>query len=278
MDDRVQPAGSRPTDAKPATAARIYDYYLGGIHNFPADQEAARQVIAHYPFIPGAARANRAFLQRAVHFLASAGIRQFLDIGSGIPTGGNVHEIAQQAAAESRVVYVDIDPVAVSESLDLLEGNALATAIHGDLRRPQAILTHRAVARTAGPQPTGRSAARCRAALRTGRCRGVRCCRHVVRGARAGQLRRCLAHGCRNVLDIHRRNPPAEDVYRQRTATPGTVRTRPEVQRLFAGLELVDPGVTWAQLWRPDTPASADAVPAEQGGIWAGVGVKRTTA
>ncbi len=278
MDDRVQPAGSQPTDAKPATAARIYDYYLGGIHNFPADQEAARQVIAHYPFIPAAARANRAFLQRAVHFLASAGIRQFLDIGSGIPTGGNVHEIAQQAAAESRVVYVDIDPVAVSESLDLLEGNALATAIHGDLRRPQAILTHRAVGELLDlSRPVGLLLAAVLHfvpddAVAYGAVATL--CEALAPGSYA-----VVSHTAAETFSTFtERNPPAEDVYRQRTATPGTVRTRPEVQRLFAGLELVDPGVTWAQLWRPDTPASADAVPAEQGGIWAGVGVKRTTA
>src|SRR5262245_43037431 len=105
---------------KPATAARIYDYFLGGIHNFPADQEAAKQVISMFPFIPQGARANRVFLRRAVRYLTDAGIRQFLDIGSGIPTAGNVHEIAQEAAPDARVVYVDLDPVAVSESLEIL--------------------------------------------------------------------------------------------------------------------------------------------------------------
>ena len=82
------------------------------------------------------ARANRAFLQRAVRYLADAGVRQFLDIGSGIPTVGNVHEVAQRMAPDSRVVYVDIDPVAVAESLEILDGNPLATAIRGDLRVP----------------------------------------------------------------------------------------------------------------------------------------------
>src|SRR6266536_4281960 len=141
---------------KPATAARIYDYYLGGVHNFPADREAARQVIAMYPFIPAAARANRAFLGRAVRFLADAGIRQFLDIGSGIPTGGNVHEIAQGIAPDARVVYVDIDPVAVAESLEILEGNERATAIRANLCSPQVILGHPDVRRLLDlKQPVG---------------------------------------------------------------------------------------------------------------------------
>src|SRR3954471_14125179 len=90
----------RRSSRKPATAARIYDYYLGGVHNFPADREAARQVTAVYPFVPAAARANRAFLGRAVRELVAAGVRQFLDVGSGIPTVGNVHEVAQGVEAE----------------------------------------------------------------------------------------------------------------------------------------------------------------------------------
>ena|SRR5205823_6600228 len=119
---------------KPATAARMYDYFLGGVHNFPADQDAARKLIALFPHIPAGARANRAFLRRAVRHLATAGVRQFLDIGSGIPTEGNVHEVAQSVARDARVVYIDIDPVAVAESMELLEGNRYATAVRGDLR------------------------------------------------------------------------------------------------------------------------------------------------
>ncbi|HEY2792973.1 MAG TPA: SAM-dependent methyltransferase, partial [Micromonosporaceae bacterium] len=126
---------------KAATAARIYDYFIGGTHNFPADRAAAQEAIRRAPTIPAISRANRAFLRRAVRFAAEAGIRQFLDIGSGIPTEGNVHEIAQSIAADSRVVYVDIDPVAVAESLAILEGNDRATAIRGDLRDAAAILS-----------------------------------------------------------------------------------------------------------------------------------------
>src|SRR5688572_15286219 len=132
---------------KPATAARIYDYYLGGVHNFSADRAAAQQVTSVFPFIPTAARANRAFLGRAVRVLVAAGVRQFLDIGSGIPTVGNVHEIAQAVAPDARVAYVDIDPVAVSEGQELLAGNDRAVALLGDLRDPQAVLAHPGVRR-----------------------------------------------------------------------------------------------------------------------------------
>jgi hypothetical protein len=109
-------------DTQRANTARVYDYWLGGSHNFLADQDAGRAIAAVEPSMRAIARANRAFLGRAVRFLAAAGIRQFLDLGSGIPTQGNVHEIAQQADPAARVAYVDIDPVAVAHSKALLEG------------------------------------------------------------------------------------------------------------------------------------------------------------
>ena len=128
-------------DTGKANIARVYDYWLGGSHNFRADQDAARTLIAVEPNIRAIARANRAFLGRAVRYLAGeAGIRQFLDIGSGIPTAQNVHQVAQQAAPGSRVVYVDNDEVAVAHSRLLLEDNPDATVIQADLREPAKIL------------------------------------------------------------------------------------------------------------------------------------------
>src|SRR5262245_20349346 len=97
---------------------------------------------ALFPLAPALARNNRAFLRRAVRHVAGAGVRQFLHIGSGIPTEGNVHEVAEATIDDTRVVYVDLDPVAVSESLDILDGNPRATAVHGDVRDPQAILNN----------------------------------------------------------------------------------------------------------------------------------------
>ena len=127
--------------ARPATAARIYDYFLGGTHNFPADREAAETIIAMFPSTRTAAQVNRAFLRRTVRFVGKQGVIQFLDIGSGIPTEGNVHEIAQEAEPQARVVYVDIDPVAVAESQEMLEHNEFAVAIHGDACEPRSNAT-----------------------------------------------------------------------------------------------------------------------------------------
>ena len=110
-------------DVKRANSARVYDYLLGGSHNFLADQDLGRSLAATDPSVRAIARANRDFLGRAVRFLSQAGVGQFLDIGSGIPTQGNVHEVAQQGSPGSRVVYVDVDPVAIAHSKALLAGN-----------------------------------------------------------------------------------------------------------------------------------------------------------
>src|SRR6266498_1582061 len=125
-----------------AHPARMYDYYLGGKDNFPADREAADQALAASPAVRDMARQNRAFLQRVVRFLArDAGIRQFIDIGAGLPTQGNVHEIAQAITPDARVVYVDNDPIVVVHSDALLAGHN-TTAIKADLREPNVILEH----------------------------------------------------------------------------------------------------------------------------------------
>jgi hypothetical protein len=124
----------------------MYDYYLGGKDHFAADREAAEKVVAAFPSVRTATRENRAFLGRAVRYLAGeAGIRQFLDIGTGLPSASNVHEIAQSVAPSSRIVYVDNDPLVLAHARALLtSGPEGRTAyIHADLRQPEKILTHR---------------------------------------------------------------------------------------------------------------------------------------
>jgi S-adenosyl methyltransferase len=122
------------------SVARMYDYHLGGAHNFAADRAAAEAAAAAYPDLPLVMRVNRAFLRRAVTFLAQQGIDQFLDLGSGIPTVGNVHEVAERANPAARVVYVDVDPVAVAHSKMILRGNPRVTVIREDLRDLDRIL------------------------------------------------------------------------------------------------------------------------------------------
>jgi hypothetical protein len=271
--------GSDPVepDRKPATAARIYDYVLGGMHNFPADRAAATMAIEQFPLIPARARDNRALLRRMVRYLADAGVRQFLDIGSGMPTVGNVHEIAQGIAPQSRVAYVDIDPVAVAESLDILAGNPYATAIQADLRAPQAILDHPRVRKLLDfdqpialllfavlhfvPDDTeaGDALAQLMAALAPGSYLAVS--HTATEGFELGSTRS-------DSVNI------GKEIYRRQTATPITLRTREQVAKFFVGCgEVVDPGLVWTPQWRPDPgdPSEFDDDP-PRSGTWAGLG------
>ena len=127
------------------SVARVYDFYLGGSHNFEADRAFARDVLAVLPDMPRLAQENRAFLRRAVAHLCRSGVDQFLDLGSGIPTVGNVHSVARAVEPRSRVVYVDHDPVAVAHSRQMLTGDEFAVAVSGDLCAPADVLADREV-------------------------------------------------------------------------------------------------------------------------------------
>lgn len=261
-------AGVDGVDIDRPSAARVYDYLLGGNHNFAVDREFASKVVELLPDAPTQAQANRAFLHRAVRYLVDVGVRQFIDIGSGIPTLGNVHEIAQKAAPDARVAYVDIDPVAVAHSQSILAANDRATIIQEDLRHPQAIVAHPQVQALLDlSQPVGVLMV---AIL------------HAIPNADdpygiVAQLRDLLAPGSYLAIahgtDESRPNQIGElrTLSRQMT-TQLTPRSRPEVERFFDGFELVEPGLVWAPLWRPE----AGRVPAqpELSGNYAGVGRK----
>jgi hypothetical protein len=257
-------------DTKRANVARVYDYWLGGSHNFLADQDAARALLAIEPNMRAGARENRAFLGRAVRFLAANGISQFLDIGSGIPTEGNVHEIAQQAIPGAHVVYADIDEVAVAHSRAILTGDPRAGVIQADLREPQRILASDTVrglidfGRPAGlllnmvlhfigdAEDPWHIVATFRDALAPGS--------YLVLGAPTNESRPMLADA-------------TEKVYNRSVSTRAHVRSRAEILRFFDGFDLVDPGLVYIPEWRPDSP---DDVPEDPGKIWilAGVGRK----
>jgi hypothetical protein len=237
-------------DIERPSAARMYDYYLGGSHNFAADRAAAAAMLAVIPDVPVGAQANRAFLRRAVRHLTAAGMRQFLDIGSGIPTLGNVHEIAQQAAPDSRVVYVDIDPVAVAHSEHILAGNPNAAVIQEDLRRPKSILEHDDVRRLIDfSQPVALMLVAVMhfiseeddpASILT-----------TLREATVPGSYLVMSHGTAESRPHEAAGGTA--VY-QRTSSPLTLRDRQQLRTLFDGYELVDPGVVFVPLWHPDSP------------------------
>jgi hypothetical protein len=256
-------------DTSRPSAARMYDYYLGGAHNFGVDRELANKALALFPDGQLIAQANRSFLHRAVTFMLDQGVRQFLDIGSGIPTSGNVHEIAQQAEPGARVLYVDHDPVAVAHSELLLRGNSCAEALQADLRRPDEIL----------------GAPQLHSLLDLSRPVGVLMVAvlHFVSDEDRPEvlirrLRDMLAPG--SYLAISHgtgfgRTPMTDEVkeiYRA-TATPLTFRTHQEVRALFEGWDLVEPGVVWVSQWRPEWPDEVGDDPSDTV-IAAGVGRK----
>jgi hypothetical protein len=257
-------------DTRRANVARVYDYWLGGSHNFLADQDVARAIAAVEPNIRAMARANRAFLGRAVRFLAASGIRQFLDIGSGIPTERNVHEVAQEADPGARVVYADIDEVAIAYSKALLAGNQNAAAIEADTREPEKILTHHATARLIDfSQPVGLLLV---AVL------------HVIGDSDdpwriVSTLRDAVAPGSYLVLchATSEGRPAAttqavETLYKGSVPAQGRIRSRAEILRFFDGFDLVDPGLVYIPEWRPDAPSD---VPDDPSKLWALVGVGR---
>ena len=251
------------------SAARMYDYYLGGSHNFAIDRHAAEQAMALWPDLPLIMQANRAFLRRAVRFLVAQGITQFLDIGSGIPTVGNVHEVAQAADPGSRVVYVDIDPVAVAHSRAILAGNPGAAVVHGDARDPDRLLGQAEVQRLLDlDQPV--------AVLMVALLHFVPEDKDATRLVR--RLREAIAPGSYLALShASAEGRPAEsESHTQlyaRTSTPMMMRSRREIEQFFDGLQIVEPGVVYLPLWRPDSPDEVDEHPERFTGF-AGVGRK----
>jgi hypothetical protein len=247
----------------------MYDFYLGGSHNFEADRQAARTAMEFMPGLPKIMQANRAFMRRAVRFAVEEGITQFLDIGSGIPTFGNVHEVAQQAHPGAHVVYVDHDPVAVAHSQAVLRDNDDADVLAADLLRPQEILASPQVERLIDLK---RPVALLLVAIL-----------HFVEDAEdpygaVAELRGALAPGSLLVVTHasyegipleQERTKGAVGVYKN-IRNPLIMRSRDEIARFFEGYDMVEPGLVPMPKWRPDT-APEDEDPFAFSGF-AGVG------
>jgi hypothetical protein len=246
-------------DTSVAHPARRYDYWLGGRDNFAADRESGDAIAAAFPAIRTAVLENRRFLHRAVSFLAAtAGVRQFLDIGTGIPTSPNVHEIAQSAAAAARVVYVDNDPVVLAHAPALLTGSAEgATAyVDADLRQPDRILDDadlRATLDLSMPVALMLVATM-----------------HFIPDQDdpygiVGTLLDALPRGSYLVMSHATGDHLAPELVAEITAGrhgSGRLRTRAEFTRFFAGLELVEPGIVSVARWRAENepqPRPTDA-------------------
>jgi hypothetical protein len=270
VDGGAGRTGALPFDTTVAHQARVYNYLLGGKDNYAADREAAEKAARVYPDGAFTARANRAFLGRAVRYLTGeAGVRQFLDIGTGIPTKGNVHEVAQAVAPETRVLYADYDPIVLAHARALLTSHEAGATdyIEADLRDTGAILSHagqfldltRPVAVTlvailhAIPDADDPHAIVAR----------------IMDAVPPGSYL-TVTHMAWDILDDSTQqglNGINGGLFRQEL----TYRSREQVARFFEGTNLVEPGLVRAEQWRPDTPADNG----HKSFLWAGVGRKR---
>jgi SAM-dependent methyltransferase len=239
------------------SVSRMYDYYLGGSHNFEVDREAGKRAIEAWPGLPKIIQANRAFMRRAIRFAIGEGVTQFLDIGSGIPTFGNVHEVAQRADESARVVYVDNDPVAVAHSRAVLEGNERAGVVSADFRSPQDIVYSAEVDRLLDlDRPV--------ALLLVAMLHFVedkddpwKTVREISDSLAAGSLL-VVSHSSADEGPMRNVGSEVRDVYRH-TSSPLITRSRSEIKQFFDGFDLVEPGVVPLPRWRPeDMPETAD--------------------
>ncbi|MBC7267306.1 MAG: SAM-dependent methyltransferase [Streptomyces sp.] len=260
----------RDIDTSRPHSARMYDYYLGGKDHFEVDQKAAESVAAVFPGVFVCARETRAFMHRATRVLArDHGIRQWLDIGTGIPTEPNLHQVAQAVAPEARVVYADNDPLVLKYAERLMRSTpqGRTTYIEADINDPEALLNAPELAEVLDlDQPVALS---------------LNAVLHFVPDAQdpygiVNRLRAALPSG--SALALSHCTPDFDpetwrkvtDIY-QNAGTPGQVRSKAEVARFFEGLDLIDPGIVIGHRWRPDTePTASDA----EVSTWAAVGIK----
>ncbi|MFD5030785.1 SAM-dependent methyltransferase [Streptomyces sp. NPDC058220] len=250
----------------------MYDYYLGGTTNFPADREAAGRAMAAFPSILATARVNRRFMHRSVRFLAREGMDQFLDIGTGIPTSPNLHEVAQREVPHARVVYTDNDPIVLAHARALLHSDpAGRTAyVHADVTDPKALLDIEEIRGTLDfTRPIALS---------------LNALLHFVtddHGAHdiVEHLKDALPSGSTLAIAHVTTEFDPEGIARLTAAyraagTPGQARTREEIARFFTGWQLFDPGITASHQWRPDPGDGSESVTDKEAACYVGIARK----
>ncbi|WP_165984158.1 SAM-dependent methyltransferase [Streptomyces sp. YIM 98790] len=253
-------------DTSVPSPARTYDYLLGGVHNFPCDRQVAEQVLTVLP-VREMSRDNREYLHRVVRFLTEAGITQFLDLGSGLPSMGNVHEVAQRLDPRARVVYVDCEPAAAAHGRLMLSGNEGAAMVCADIREPESVLD-------AGPVRALLDLSRPVALLMLGVTQFLP--DEDDPWALTARYRAALAPGSYLALSSFTwDNDPeamraAITMFTANGRPPIVPRTRAEVLRLIGDFELAEPGLVFTPQWRPEHPERAD----RRSNLYAGVARK----
>lgn len=238
-------------DPEKPSPARIYDFWLGGSQNFAVDRQVGQRAIDALPGLQAGVRANRAFLGRVVHHLAERGVTQFLDLGSGVPTIGNVHEAARYVHPAARVVYVDIDPIAIAHARALLAKADGVEAILADLRQPETVLTHPLVRETL--DLTAPIAVLLNAVMHF-----IPDAEHPDQIVRAYTDRAApgsyiaISHGTDNPAQ-HREVETLVNDYQRSTGVQLISRNAGQLTAWLDGLEIQPPGIVTIDRWRPDT-------------------------
>jgi ubiquinone/menaquinone biosynthesis C-methylase UbiE len=259
-----EPADHPEIDTSVPHSARIWNYWLGGTDNYPVDKAAGDAYTAVFPGIVTIARGSRAFLRRTITYLvAEAGIRQFLDVGTGLPTAQNTHEVAQRLAPDARIVHVDNDPMVLAHARTLLTSTREgATAyLHADATDPDRIL-----AGAAATLDLDRPVALILSNL-LGHIADHDQARSIVTrlmGALPPGSHLCVNDGSLGVDPVFEQ---AQEAYNSSGAVPYVLRSVDEITRFFDGLELVEPGVVPVTQWRPDSGSPIPEVVAEHGGL-----------
>jgi O-methyltransferase involved in polyketide biosynthesis len=253
-------------------SARMYDYYLGGRTNFTADREAVGKVMAAFPAALVAARANREFMHRSTRYLAQAGLRQFLDVGTGIPTQPNLHEVAQLVAPDARIFYVDNDPIVLAHAASLLQSNPQGSTdyVQADLTQPDAVLASPVLRRALDlRQPVALS---------------LNAVLHFISDAHGAheivdRLKDALAPGSALIISHGTADfapdeaAQASRIY-QAAGTSAQPRSLVDVELFFRGWDLVEPGITTTHRWRPDDTGHLSDITDAEAGVYGAVARK----
>lgn len=285
-ESRSEPTPPAGVDTTRPSVARVYDFYLGGTANWPIDREFGQRVLAQFPLLKDIALANRLFLNRVVRHLAKRGIRQFLDIGAGVPTAGNTHQVANEIAADARVVYVDNEPVAVAHGKMLLEEEGtpgLQAVIQADLRSPDALWEEAAATGVLDPEEP--IALLLIAVLHVhqpgagGDDVGAQCVaryRELLPPGSYLAISHLTDEGVPSELDA--KLVELKRMYDTSTSSNVIWRTRAEIDAMFGDFELLEPGTVWTPEWHPEeTGPNAKTITFDTPGhaaIWAGVARK----
>jgi O-methyltransferase involved in polyketide biosynthesis len=264
-DSRIPPGGPAQVNTAVAHNARVWNYWIGGKDNYEVDRQVGEHIAGMFPVVRDIARADRDFLRRAVRFLAEEhGVRQFLDIGTGLPTADNTHEVAQRVAPESRIVYVDNDPIVLVHARTLLTGSPQGSTdyVDADVHDPDTILRRASDTLDLSRPVAVMMLGILNFVLDTEEARGI--VRRIMAAVPSGSFL-VLTHPTHDAALGGEGQIPAMKFWNENATPPITARSGAGIAAFFEGLKLLEPGLVSCAQWRAE-PGAAPVVP-QYGGV-----------